>query len=218
MNILDQKLTYIGERLGKIIPIRGERNFLVTETRPLREFVELDLYISIMGFPDTLWFNISDTIDSTFEICLNDNTYSIGVRGNPIKKPYEWREKLSKIFLSGFLTLRETKGYSFTTQLSWNRIMFHKIIDFDWHLLSIIMYDPTDEEHKDIHNKRYCLYIKDIIDAPSIFDAFSKNSPLPEDLNKMIFEDFVGGDEFMKFDMILDRIFTEKECVCLIKH
>ena len=206
MELLDRKLTYASDypSLGKIIPIRKGKTLLITETKTLREIVELEPYIEGILMPDFIQFDFYDASAFSIDIYLNNNTYVVNTFPYKIRRNNDLTEKLSKIILSGFLTIRRREDYLSYTHLPWETLAYYvyeKLVYYYTGRPNI----PEPLEVKEEYERNLYL-IKDIVNAPSIFDTINKNSPLPEEINKMIFEEFIGGDDIVKFDMLTDCV------------
>ena len=180
---------------GKSISIREGETFLVTATKTLREILALDIPIAYMSFPKYIKF---EGVEYTLHVDVEFGIYNLHRSRKKIEKQREWVKKLSNIFLSQILTYREAENCPvMMTYLIRNRVSLYYQND-KFKRLVCISYEKRDR----------CIFTKDIIDAPPIFDTLESCLPLPAALNKMISEDFVGSDELMKFDMLVDRILS----------
>ena len=89
-------------------------------------------------------------------------------------------EKINKIFLAGYFNSPEAGKFEVITRKN------H--LDFNHGGKGVSILRHTAEK---------------ITEAPPLLDMLEKHFPLPGDLNKVIVEEFVGGEECHKFERLL---------------
>ena len=183
MSLLDRELTlrYTWYRFGNMINLPNEVTFTLPEIITLREIIELDLCVTTIS-ERKMQFYIYDPGNLLY-LKYASSIYYISY-GDPMEtSPKKWMKKTGRIILEAYTKIPD-------------------VTDIEFYTRSDYVYLRAGGKEARIRRKAACK----ILDAVPLLYTLNKHSVLPAELNKIIVEEFVDGEESHKFDMFLSLL------------